>query len=77
MTSNSFKVNKPASVTSAKEAAIQPSNNLPDERLVGMTFNMPKEWHTKFKMTALTEDISMRDLLFRCFDVYLRSKNIK
>lgn len=67
---NPFNVKKPASVTESRESAASPSENLPGERLVGMTFNMPHTWHTEFKMRAVQEGISMRELLFACYETY-------
>lgn len=43
------------------------------EKLVGMTFNMPKSWHTAFKMRALQEDKTMHELLFTVFEHYKRT----
>ena len=38
--------------------------------LVGMTFNMPREWHTKFKVTAAVKGITMHELLENSFRAY-------
>jgi hypothetical protein len=73
--SNPFNVKKPASVTALKETTPEvstPSENFKEERLVGMTFNMPQDWHTEFKMRAVQEGIPMRELLMRCYDLYKR-----
>lgn len=75
--SNPFNTRKPASVTEIKEAnaeAKQAAENFSAERLVGMTFNMPVDWHREFKTTAVVEGISMRELLMRCFDAYKRGR---
>lgn len=50
----------------------EPSDNFSKQRLVGMTFNMPEEWHTRFKITAAAQKISMRKLLELSFDAYVR-----
>lgn len=44
------------------------------ERLAPMTFNMPLDWHRRFKMTAVQEGINMKDLLFRAFEAYERER---
>lgn len=67
---NPFNVKKPASVTDIKEHAADASDNFAAERQVGMTFNMPRSWHTEFKMRATQEGMSMRDLLFASFDAF-------
>jgi hypothetical protein len=68
-------VKKPASVTKATGAAKGASDNLPDERVIGMTFNMPQSWHNQFKIRAVTEGKSMRQLLLDCFDAYKREND--
>lgn len=71
--SSPFNTRKPASVTDIKKTADKvnaASENFGTERLVGMTFNMPKDWHTEFKTRAVIEGISMRELLIRSFDAY-------
>lgn len=35
----------------------------PPEPLAPMTFNMPREWHTRFKLRAAERGISMKALL--------------
>lgn len=75
--STPFNTRKVASVTEVKdksEEVKQAADNFSAERLVGMTFNMPVDWHRQFKTTAVTEGISMRELLIRCFEVYKRSR---
>lgn len=68
MTSTPFNTRKPVAVTDIKDTKV--AANLPTERLVGMTFNMPKDWHREFKMTAVIEGISMHELLLQCFETY-------
>lgn len=68
-----FNTRKPASVSDVKQSAAavsEPAENFATERLVGMTFNMPRDWHTEFKMRSVAEGISMRELLVRSFDAY-------
>lgn len=73
--SNAFNTRKPASVTDIKKSSTevnQAADNFAAERLVGMTFNMPRDWHTEFKTRSVQEGISMRELLVRCYDAYKR-----
>lgn len=75
--SSPFNTRKPASVTEIKRSAAeanQAADNFASERLIGMTFNMPKDWHTEFKTTAVVEGVSMRELLMRCFDAYKKGR---
>jgi hypothetical protein len=72
MNENPFNTRKPPSVKDLKRLTEDASDNFGAERLVGMTFNMPKDWHTEFKTYAVQEGISMRELLIRCFDSYKR-----
>lgn len=71
--SSAFQVKKkPASpLDNIDEPTInKPSENYGDktEAQVGMTFNMPKSWHTEFKTTASSRGMSMRDFLMEVFD---------
>lgn len=52
--------------------AVSAANNMKAERLAPMTFNMPREWHTKFKMTATAHGMNMKDLLLECFAAWER-----
>lgn len=75
--SSPFNTRKPASVTEIKdktEEANQAADNFSTERLIGMTFNMPVDWHRQFKTTAVIEGISMRELLFRSFEAYKKGR---
>jgi hypothetical protein len=47
------------------------------EKLVGMTFNMPRDWHTRFKMTAVSRGMDMKDLLIECFATWERVEKEK
>lgn len=55
----------------------KPSENFSAQRLVGMTFNMPVSWHTRFKITAAEKGITMRQLLEDCFSAYIREEKRK
>lgn len=70
MSKNPFDIRGKTSLKAIEPAAEEPSENFGEEQLVGMTFNMPKSWHKSFKQRSLDEDISMKDLLIRCYDVY-------
>lgn len=48
------------------------AQNMSDEKLAPMTFNMPRDWHTRFKMTAALHNMSMKDLLVESFDLWER-----
>ena len=51
---------------------VSAANNMKGERLAPMTFNMPRDWHTKFKMTATANGMNMKDLLLECFAAWER-----
>lgn len=42
-----------------------------------MTFNMPRAWHTEFKITAVEEGISMKALAIESFDAWKEKRNKK
>jgi hypothetical protein len=50
---------------------VQPADNMKKSKKakneVGMTFNMPRDWHTRFKMAAVSRGWDMKDLLVECF----------
>lgn len=46
------------------------------EKLVGMTFNMPLEWHTEFKVTATHRGLSMKELLEEAFECWLQKRGL-
>lgn len=79
MSKSPFKVGKaPASVTALKDTSPETqeaSDNFKAEKLVGMTFNMPLSWHTKFKMRAVQEGIPMRELLMKIYAEYERNNS--
>lgn len=58
-------------------APVQAANNMKGARIAPMTFNMPKEWHTRFKMTAVSLGIDMKQLLIRSFDAFEREERSK
>ena len=53
------------------------ANNMKAERLAPMTFNMPRDWHTRFKMAAVQRGINMKDLLIECFAAWEREQSGK
>lgn len=58
-------------------APVEAANNMRGEKLAPMTFNMPKSWHTKFKVDASARGISMKDLLILSYDALLREERGK
>lgn len=52
----------------------KPADNMKGERLAPMTFNMPRDWHTRFKVTATTEGLNMKELLIACFEAWERER---
>lgn len=46
----------------------------PRQKRVGMTFNMERDWHTKFKMTAVSRGMGMRQLLIESFAAWEREQ---
>lgn len=53
---------------------VRAANNMKAERLAPMTFNMDRDWHTRFKMTATAHGMSMKDLLVECFAAWEREQ---
>ena len=51
------------------------ANNMASEKLAPMTFNMPRNWHTEFKMTAAAHGMSMKELLMECFDQWKKQNS--
>jgi hypothetical protein len=51
-------------------AAVPAADNMKAEKLAPMTFNMPKSWHTRFKITAAQRGMNMKELLIECFDAW-------
>jgi hypothetical protein len=56
---------------------VQPANNMQGDRLAPMTFNMPRDWHIRFKSTAAINGMSMKDLLIASFDAWEREQREK
>lgn len=54
----------------ATAAPVGAADNMKGEDMASMTFVMPRDWHTRFKMTAALRGISMKDLLVESFDVW-------
>ena len=46
------------------------SQNLPTMKVISMTFNMPDEWHRRFKVTASSRGLTMKELFEECFALY-------
>jgi G:T-mismatch repair DNA endonuclease (very short patch repair protein) len=51
------------------------ADNMNADRLAPMTFNMPRDWHTEFKTSAVLHGMSMKDLLIECFEAWKREKD--
>ena len=66
-----------ASIGEEVEAADNMKKSAKAKGLVGMTFNMPKHWHTRFKLTATARGIKMNELLLECFAAYEREQRQK
>ena len=54
------------------DAPVRVADNMKEEKIVGMTFNMPFEWHTQFKVAASLNGLSMKELLVESFDAWLK-----
>lgn len=61
----------------ASDDQIGAANNMRGDRLAPMTFNMPRDWHTKFKMTAVAHGMNMKDLLIESFAAWEREQERK
>lgn len=57
--------------------APQAANNMRGDRIAPMTFNMPRDWHTEFKTTAVLHGMNMKELLVECFDAWKREQKRK
>lgn len=64
-------------LTDAPTAPLGAPDNKTGERLAPMTFNMPREWHIRFKMTAASRGISMKELLVESFAAWEREQRGK
>ncbi|SOC90023.1 hypothetical protein SAMN05216358_0039 [Rhizobium sp. AN5] len=62
---------------SATEERAEAANNMKAEKLVGMTFNMPRDWHTRFKMTAVSRGLDMKEFLMECFATWEKAEREK
>lgn len=51
------------------------ADNMRADRLVPMTFNMPVDWHTHFKMTATRHQMNMKELLIESFAAWERENS--
>ena len=56
---------------------VKAADNMKADRLVPMTFNMPVQWHTQFKMTATLHQMNMKELLIESFAAWQRENNEK
>lgn len=52
----------------------EPAADNPRRDRVGMTFNMERDWHTKFKLTAISRGMNMRQLFIESFAVWEREQ---
>lgn len=53
---------------------VAPANNMNGERIAPMTFNMPRDWHTEFKTTAVLHGMNMKELLVASFNAWKREQ---
>lgn len=53
------------------------SDNMSAEELMNMTFTVPRDFRTRFKMTAFRHNLSMKDLLFEAFALWEKTKEEK
>jgi hypothetical protein len=51
---------------------VEASDNMKAEKLAPMTFNMPRDWHTEFKTTAVLHGMNMKELLQASFEAWKR-----
>lgn len=58
-------------------APVGAADNMSGERLAPMTFNMPRDWHTRFKITAATRGMNMKELLIESFAAWEREQKVK
>lgn len=57
---------------------VKAADNMSGDDLVGMTFNMPREWHREFKARAVLDGHKdMKELLVQCFASYKREQEGK
>lgn len=58
----------------ATEENAEPAAEISRQKRVGMTFNMERDWHTKFKMTAVSRGMDMRQLFIESFAAWEREQ---
>lgn len=56
---------------------VKPADNMKGAKIVPMTFNMPVDWHTHFKMTATLHQMNMKELLIASFEAWERENRKK
>lgn len=61
----------------AKGEEVKPADNMKGNKPVGMTFNMPYDWHLEFKMTAAAHRMPMSKFLVECFNAWKREQKRK
>ncbi len=67
------KIGQPGGTKGNPPSPSQPSRNLtkrPDDELVPLNFKLPAGFKREFKQYATAHDITMAELLRRCFDFY-------
>lgn len=45
-----------------------------NKTISSLSFNVPTDWHLKFKITAAAYGMTMRELLFASFEAWLREQ---
>ncbi|OWZ90374.1 hypothetical protein B9J07_27690 [Sinorhizobium sp. LM21] len=63
--------------SSATEKPVEAADNMKGNKPVGMTFNMPQDWHLEFKMTAASLRMPMSKFLVECYDAWKREQRRK
>ncbi|MBW0365841.1 DUF2293 domain-containing protein [Ensifer adhaerens] len=61
----------------SEEATVEKAvlaDSMRSKKRVGMTFNMDRDWHTKFKITAASLGMDMRQLLIESFAAWEREQ---
>lgn len=71
------KAKTPASFLPVTEEPVGASKNMSGSKIVMMSFNMPFDWHTRFKTTAASRGLSMKDLLVECFAAWEKQERGK
>lgn len=59
---------------SASQEPARAANNLKDKNQTMLSLNMPNHWHKRFKMTAASQGLTMREFLMECFDTWERGQ---